>query len=82
MKKPYWIKVGLTDETNEFEGHQGHWADCYFSNSTYKAIMWYLRGPLMENTGWEIREMTDEELKQYPEALEFQKFLIEEYGEF
>ena len=34
-KNPIWI---IVDDGNVFEGHQGHWADCFFSNATESAI--------------------------------------------
>jgi len=89
--KPLWIKVC---DGHLFEGHQGHWADCFFSNSTREQIELYLNSDRERDQWnndkearsycewhWEIREMTDEELAKFPEALEFQKWLLEEYGE-
>lgn len=85
MKKPYWIRVGFTPETHIFEGHQLHWANCFFSNATYAEIKYSLENNTLFSVQvdeWEIREMTDEELIQYPEAVEFQHQLMIEYGEF
>lgn len=78
MKKPLWI---IVDGGEIFEGHQRHWADTFFSNATEEQIRNFLdrKGPGQET--FEIREMTDEELAKYPEALEFQAWLIAEYGE-
>ena len=72
-KRPIWIVV-----EDSFEGHQGHWADCFFSNAHEREIRAYLED---ENKSFVIREMTDEEIALYPEAVEFQKWLMETYGE-
>ena len=91
--KPLWITVC---NGHIFEGHQLHWANCFFSNAYREEIEHYLNGDV-ERTSWdtdaqikaaglgeytfEIREMTDDELEKYPEATEFCKQLIEEYGQ-
>lgn len=74
-KRPIWIMV---EDGDVFDGHQGSWADCFFSNAFEGAIQQYC-----EDQGWKyvIREMTDEELTEYPEAVDFQKWLLETYGE-
>lgn len=74
-KRPIWIEVEGGDL---FEGHQGHWVDCFFSNATESLIREHCF-----DVGWKytIREMTDGEIAQYPEAVETQKWLLETYGE-
>lgn len=80
--KPFWLIVfdgkGDDDDNLIFEGHQGHWADCFFSNATIGVIE-----DFCDNQGYELyyREMNEEELTKYPEAITFQKALIAEYGE-
>ena len=65
-----------------FEGHQGHWADCYFSNATRRTIEEALKNDeSFSNTLYEIRVMTDEEVNKYPVAVKFQDWLVETYGE-
>ena len=71
-KNPPWFIV-----EDGFEGHQGHWADCFFSNATIDNIIRYLNE---EGEKWELREMTDEEVAKYPEIIEFSKQLIVQYG--
>ncbi len=70
---PSWIVV----EGGVFEGHQGHWADTFFSNATLAAIIGYL-----EDQQWtfKIAPMTLEQLEKYPEAAVFCQSLIDEYG--
>lgn len=80
-KNPIWI---IVDDGNVFEGHQGHWADCFFSNATESAI----RSALEDKTffgskeKFVIREMTDEELERYPEMLAYREDLFKRYGDF
>lgn len=38
MSNPLWITV---DGGNTFEGHQGHWTDCFYSNATRAVIEAY-----------------------------------------
>ena len=81
-KNPIWI---IIDDGVIFEGHQGHWADCFFSNSYEKQIRSCLEHDTLfpgTNTKYVIREMTDAEVEKYPEALEFREELLKEYGEF
>jgi hypothetical protein len=80
MTKPIWI---IVDDGDVFEGHQGHWADCFFSNATKNQILSALERESFfgEIVPFEIREMTDEEIAKYPEAIDFEKSLIKEYGE-
>jgi hypothetical protein len=79
MTAPIWIKV---DDGEIFEGHQGHWADTFFANATKSAILWAGKeDPYLHHYKIEIRPMTPDELARYPEAVEFQKWLVEEYGE-
>ncbi len=90
-KRPLWIRVdatnpktGLLEEGAVFEGHQGHWADCFFSNSFRRMIEWSITNdPPFTDPGVTtvIREMTDEELIKYPEAVKFCEWLMNEYGE-
>lgn len=79
MSNPLWITV---DGGNTFEGHQGHWTDCFYSNATRAVIEAYGTqvAPRDEET-IEIREMTNEEVAKYPEAVPFRNNLIERYGE-
>ena len=80
MTNPIWI---LLDDGDTFEGHQLHWADCFFSNASRREIENavacddLMMGPVKLT----IREMTDEEVAKYPEAVEFEKQLINQYGE-
>lgn len=88
--KPLWI---IVDDGHVFEGHQLHWANCFFSNAVRASIEAFLNEPGAAHSPDErlhaadacckyvIREMTDEELAKYPEAVEFCKQLVEEYGE-
>ena len=79
MPNPAWIVV---DDGNTFEGHQGHWGDCYFSNATMSDIIHSLTNDEMfAHSKVFIRRMTDVELKKYPEALEFEQYLLDTYGE-
>lgn len=84
-KNPIWI---ILDNGDLFEGHQGHWADCFFSNSFEREIRNALENDNFFQTGNDpkptvvIREMTDEELARFPEALHFREMLLERYGEF
>ncbi len=80
MKNPIWIIVNGGDY---FEGHQGHWADCHFSNATRANIEWSLENEGMwgEKVTYEIREMTDAEVEKYPEITEFIQWMMTEYGE-
>ncbi len=80
-KHPIWIVVGEGEEIL-FEGHQGHWADCFFSNSYEEMIRHSLdSGELFQEVvPYLIREMTEEEVLKYPEAIDFRQKLIEEYG--
>lgn len=75
MPNPAWIVV---DNGQTFEGHQLNWADCFFSNATLSAIKKYI-----EDQSWDfvIREMTDQEVAEHPESIEFEKFLLATYGE-
>lgn len=69
-KNPIWIVW-----EGAFEGHQAHWADVHFSNATEAAIREFVAdGALI------IREMTDDEVIRYPEAVIFRESLIKEYG--
>lgn len=81
-KNPIWITV---DGGDVFAGHQGHWADCFFSNATESAIRDALETNSLfpdETCTFEIREMTDEEVAAYPEIIEFREILLKRYGEF
>ena len=89
--RPIWIRVdainpetGLNEEGAVFEGHQGHWADCFFSNSFRRMIEWGIKSetPFTDpGVTVIIREMTDEDFINNPEALTFCDWLMEEYGE-
>jgi hypothetical protein len=72
-KTPIWIIL-----ENLFEGHQGHFADCYFSNATESLIREFAKA---EGVKIEIRPMTKEELNRWPEAAGFSAALKKEYGE-
>jgi hypothetical protein len=79
---PIWIIVKDIDDEIIFEGHQGHWGDCYFSNSYERMIRHELDNSFMfEECRYEIREMTDDELVKFPEAVKYQWWLLETYGE-
>lgn len=82
---PYWIRVGSGNDC-VFEGTQAHWSDCYFSNATISAIRDYLEtefdGIGISEGDWEIREMTQEELAEWPDAANFIQVLVDRYGEF
>jgi hypothetical protein len=79
MNKPIWI---IIDNGDVFEGHQAHWADCFFSNATQSNIAYALEtDPMFKDCEVEIREFSDEDLVKYPEAVEFEKYLLKEYGE-
>lgn len=54
----------------------------FFANATKSAILWAGKeDPYLRHYKIEIRPMTPDELERYPEAVEFQKWLVEEYGE-
>lgn len=80
---PIWI---IVDGGETFEGHQGHWAYSFFANAYEGAIRTTLDvDELFPGCGkhsYEIREMTDEEVEKYPEALAFREWLLKEYKEF
>lgn len=40
--RPIWITV---EDGDVFEGHQLHWANCFFSNATRPAIESFLNTP-------------------------------------
>ena len=78
--KPIWIKL---DDGDTFEGHQGHWADVYFSNATRSAIMHAeTYDPFVATCTMEITVMTEEQLAEHPEAIAFCEWLISQYGEY
>ena len=78
-KRPIWI---IIDNGEMFEGHQAHWADTFFSNATRLAIEYALQNDILfKGMSYEIREMTDEELKRYPGITKFTDWLFKEYGE-
>jgi len=79
--KPAWI---VLDDGELFEGHQGHFANTFFSNAYRAMILHVLEKDQLipgEKIKFEVRDMTPEELEEYPEAVEFCKQLVEEYGE-
>jgi hypothetical protein len=80
--RPIWITVG-EDDGIVFEGHQGHWADCFFSNSYESGVRAALdEGVLFDGVEkYSIRPMTAAEIAVYPEIIEFRKSLMEQYGE-
>lgn len=94
-ERPIWIRInkidltsrcleGFLKETLVFEGHQGHWADCYFSGSYRRMIEKALRSDKKftePGVVVVIREMNDEELAKYPEAIATCERLMKEYGE-
>jgi len=67
----------IAENGDMFEGHQGQWADCFFTNATRAAIEDYLKDEKVE---YVIRDMTPEELVRMPEAIIFHKWLLERYG--
>jgi hypothetical protein len=75
--KPLWIVV---DNGDTFEGTQEMWADCFFSDATKTQITSYLLNDMVDST-WSIREMTDEEIAEYPSAVNFAVWLKETYNE-
>lgn len=72
---PKWIVV---ENGDVFEGHQGHWADYRFSNALIRLIEADLQDDGLE---YVIRDMTEDELKKFPEAVDFEQWLLKEYGE-
>ena len=80
MSNPIWIIIKNTHGCI-FEGHQGHWANCYFSNATHAEIESALKGNFLgEGITYEISEMTVMELANHPEAVDFEQALIKKYG--
>lgn len=75
-KNPTWIVV---DNGSLFEGHQGHWMDCFFTNATLDIILEYC----IDNQ-WPVlfRPMTDDELVRFPEINNTLSFLEKEYGRY
>lgn len=71
---PLWI---IVDDGDLFEGHQGHWADCFFSNAEQSVILQYC----LEN-GYTVtfRQMTDEEVVKFPEAVKAAALIEKRYG--
>lgn len=63
MSNPIWI---ILDDGDTFEGHQGHFADSFFSNATEEDIRGFAAAHWMK---CEIRAMTNEEMQKYPEAV-------------
>jgi len=64
-----WITI---DDGETFEGHMGHWADCYGPLSTLDDVFVWVTtpsSPLYGSTA-QIRNMTDEEVKAFPEIVE------------
>lgn len=77
--KPIWITV---DGGDLFDGHQGHWADCFFSNATRAIIRQALDEGSIKSDTFSIREMTQEEVHRYPEIKGFCEELIRRYGDY
>lgn len=76
---PAWI---IIDDGHVFEGTQAHWANCFFSNATRKEIKRsFNEMDMLKNRKCEIRDMTDEEILKWPDAVLFHKWLLETYGE-
>ena len=75
MKNPIWI---IVESGDLFEGAQMHWSNCFFSNAFQSEIECFC-----ERMKWklEIREMTDEEVIMFPDAVPFVQWLIDQYGE-
>lgn len=71
---PMWI---IIDDGETFEGHQGHFANTFFTNATRESIEEFCDG---EGFKLQTREMTPQELLMYPEAIDFEKYLHMEYG--
>lgn len=61
-----WIKV---DGGEVFEGHQLHWANCFFSNAHIDTIREFCE--LKEFGEVEVTEMTEEQHQKYPELKNF-----------
>lgn len=75
---PVWITVG--EDGDVFEGHQLHWADCFFSNALPGTIKAFIEDEFPD-TKFTIVPMTKEQLEKYPEAIEFVKELAASYGD-
>lgn len=79
MNRPIWIVV---DNGEVFEGHQGHWAETFFSNATRAEIKRVLDdGVLFEPVTYEMREMTDSEVASHPGLGAFCDCLRDRYGD-
>ena len=78
MENPLWIVV---DDGMTFCGHQGHWANLYTDDATHDSIVHTLTQGELSGCGYEIRRMTDVEVKRWPAALEFREYLISKFGE-
>lgn len=63
VMKPLWITID-----GHFEGHQGHFADCFFSNACILNIIDALQTGEFAGATWSIRPMTDDELAEHPDA--------------
>lgn len=78
LPRPIWITV----DVDTFEGHQGHWADCFYSNAVQAIIEQHGTGMCLRSEETiTAREMTDEELAKYPEVVQVQLSLLSRYGE-
>jgi hypothetical protein len=79
MKNPIWISVA---DGNVFNGTQWHWSHAFFTNAYREEIEKALMGGVVLGAlySYLIREMTDEEVQRYPEAVAFRDHLIAIYG--
>jgi hypothetical protein len=73
MKTPIWI---IMDGGDTFEGHQGHFRDCFFSNANLPVIQGFCKD---QGIYLETRDMTPEELEKYPEAVSISEELNETF---
>lgn len=89
--RPIWIRVDYYDDKTStlqegaiFEGHQQHWANCFFSNAFKRNIENSIKYDKFFNEPGvtvTIREMTDSELNEYKEVIPFCEWLMKTYGE-
>jgi len=82
--KPIWVTVHVEAEVDPvFDSHQLAWSERQFTNATPLYIESFLT-----NEGWDgdpatfvIRDMTDKEMEDNPEAVAFFNALVKELGE-
>lgn len=74
--RPFWIYV---EDGDFFEGHQGQWRDCFFSNATPENILLYC---LRERLEVKFKVFSDFDMETYPEAVKAAKKIEDEYGPY